>query len=163
MPILGAIADYSNLKKRLMTIFCYLGVLASALLFFITESSYIFGGVLLIIANLCFGAANIFYNSYLVDLTTEDKRDSISSYGFALGYAGGIIMLVLNILLVQNAESFRFDDRNGRSFVTAGGFAVVGNFRVIYIFPHQITRRDEKFAGRKKRDCDGFYGTRQHF
>lgn len=106
LPILGAIADYSNLKKRLMTVFCYLGVLASSAFFFITESNYIFGGILLVVANLSFGAANIFYNSYLVDLTTEDRRDSISSYGFALGYAGGIIMLILNILLVNNAESF---------------------------------------------------------
>jgi UMF1 family MFS transporter len=55
---------------------------------------------------LCFGAANVFYNAYLIDLTSEDRRDSISSYGFASGYAGGIIMLILNILFVQNAEAF---------------------------------------------------------
>ncbi len=106
LPILGAVADYSNLKKRLMTIFCYLGVLSSCLLFFVTETNYVFGSVLLVIANLSFGAANIFYNAYLVDITTEDRRDSISSYGFASGYIGGIIMLILNILLVQNAASF---------------------------------------------------------
>ena len=106
LPALGAIADYSNLRKRLMAFFCYLGVTASGLLFFISGDSYIYGSVLLIIANLSFGAANVFYNAYLVDLTTEDKRDSISSYGFAAGYAGGILMLILNILFVQNAESF---------------------------------------------------------
>lgn len=105
LPILGAVADYSNLKKRLMAFFCYLGVAASGSLFFITENNYIFGSVLLIVANLSFGAANIFYNAYLVDITTEDRRDFISSYGFASGYVGGIIMLLLNILLVQNAEA----------------------------------------------------------
>jgi len=67
---------------------------------------YILGSVLLVIANLSFGAANVFYNAYLIDLTTEDRRDSISSYGFAAGYAGGILMLILNILFVQNAASF---------------------------------------------------------
>ncbi|HLM61614.1 MAG TPA: MFS transporter, partial [Pyrinomonadaceae bacterium] len=81
-------------------------VAASSLMFFVTDNSYIFGSGLLIVANLSFGAANVFYNAYLVDLTTEDKRDFISSYGFAAGYAGGIIMLVLNILFVQNAASF---------------------------------------------------------
>jgi len=106
LPILGAIADYSNLKKRLMAIFCYSGVTASCLLFFVTDNLYIFGSVLLIIANLSYGAANVFYNAYLIDLTTEDKRDFISSYGFATGYVGGLLMLVLNILFVQNAESF---------------------------------------------------------
>lgn len=106
LPVLGGIADYSNLKKRMMAFFCYLGVAASCLLFFVTGAAYVFGSVLLIISNLGFGAANVFYNAYLVDITTEDKRDFISSYGFAAGYVGGIIMLVLNILLVQNAESF---------------------------------------------------------
>ncbi len=106
LPILGGIADYSNLKKRLMTIFCYLGVTASCLLFFIADNYYVYGSILLIIANLCFGAANVLYNAYLVDLTTEDRRDFISSYGFAAGYLGGIIMLLLNIFFVQNAESF---------------------------------------------------------
>ena len=105
LPMLGAVADYSNLKKRLMVIFCYVGVIASSLLFFITEGNYVFGSVLLIVANISFGAANIFYNAYLVDITTEDRRDSISSYGFATGYVGGIIMLVLNILVVQNAAA----------------------------------------------------------
>lgn len=106
LPVLGAVADYSNLKKRLMMIFCYLGVTASASFVFITGNLYVFGSILLIVANLSFGAANVFYNAYLVDLTTEDRRDFISSYGFAAGYVGGIIMLVLNIALVQNAESF---------------------------------------------------------
>jgi len=106
LPVLGAIADYSNFKKRLMAFFCYLGVTASCLLFFVTGESYVFGSGLLILANLSYGAANVFYNSYLVDLTTEDKRDYISSYGFAAGYLGGIIMLVLNILFVQNAATF---------------------------------------------------------
>jgi UMF1 family MFS transporter len=106
LPTLGAIADYSNLKKRLMAFFCYLGVTASCFLFFVSGNYYIVGSVLLIISNLSFGAANVFYNAYLVDLTTEDRRDFISSYGFASGYVGGIIVLILNILFVQNAESF---------------------------------------------------------
>ncbi|NNE67047.1 MAG: MFS transporter [Pyrinomonadaceae bacterium] len=105
LPILGAVSDYSNLKKRLMAFFCYLGVTASCLLFFITEN-YIAGNILLIVANLSFGAANVFYNAYLVDLTTDDKRDKISSYGFAAGYIGGLVMLTVNLVLVQMAESF---------------------------------------------------------
>ena len=104
LPVLGAVSDYSNLKKRLMAFFCYLGVTASCLLFFVAEN-YVVGNILLIIANLCFGAANVFYNAYLVDLTSEDKRDKISSYGFAAGYIGGLVMLTANIILVQSAES----------------------------------------------------------
>ena len=104
LPILGAIADYTHLKKRLMAIFCYIGVIAGSLMFFITDS-YIGLSLLVILSNMAFAAANVFYNAFLIDITTEDKRDKISSYGYGLGYLGGVVMLVLSILLLNNAES----------------------------------------------------------
>ncbi len=104
LPVLGAIADYTHLKKRMMAFFCYLGVFSSALLFFVTGDSYIICSILLIIANMSFAAANVFYNAFLIDLTTEDKRDKLSSYGYASGYIGGVVMLILNLLLINNAE-----------------------------------------------------------
>jgi UMF1 family MFS transporter len=104
LPILGAIADYSNLKKRLMAVFCYVAVTANCLLFFVTGNLYILGGVLFIVANLCFGAAIVFYNSFLPEITTEDQRDKVSSRGFAFGYLGGGLLLALNLGLVLGAE-----------------------------------------------------------
>lgn len=105
LPVLGAIADYTHLKKRLMAIFCYLGVLASSLLFFVTGDSYVIGGILMIVANIGFAAANVFYNAFLVDITTEDRRDRVSSYGYGAGYIGGFLMLVGNLALIENAEA----------------------------------------------------------
>jgi len=109
LPVLGAIADYTHLKKRLMAIFCYAGVVASSLLFFIKGESFLIGGLLLIIANMSFAAANVFYNAFLIDITTEDQRDKVSSYGYGLGYIGGVVMLVMNLLLINNAESLGID------------------------------------------------------
>jgi len=88
----------------MMAFFCYLGVFSSALLFFVTGDSYIICSILLIVANMSFAAANVFYNAFLIDLTTEDKRDRVSSYGYASGYIGGVVMLILNLLLINNAE-----------------------------------------------------------
>jgi MFS transporter, UMF1 family len=105
LPILGSIADYSNLKKRLLALFCYLGVAATCLMFAVTGSLYIAGGLLFIIANLSFGAALVFYNAFLPEITTEDERDKVSSRGFALGYLGGGLLLALNLLLVQFAPA----------------------------------------------------------
>jgi len=105
LPFLGAVADYTHLKKRLMAVFCYLGVVASSLLFFVTGDSYIFGGILLIISNVGFAAANVFYNAFLVDITTEDLRDRVSSYGYGAGYIGGVVMLVANLVLIENADA----------------------------------------------------------
>jgi UMF1 family MFS transporter len=104
LPILGAIADYTHLKKRLMAIFCYTGVIAGTAMFFITES-YIGLSLLVILSNMAFAAANVFYNAFLIDVTSEDKRDKISSYGYGLGYLGGVVMLILCILLLNNAEN----------------------------------------------------------
>ena len=105
LPVLGAIADYSNLKKRLMALFCYTGVVATCLLFFITGSLYTIGGALFILANLCFGASIVFYNAFLPEITTEDRRDKVSSRGYALGYLGGGLLLALNLVLVVWAMS----------------------------------------------------------
>jgi UMF1 family MFS transporter len=107
LPILGAIADYSHLKKKLMAVFCYIGVAATCLMFFVTGKHYLFGGLLFIIANLSFGAAIVFYNSFLPDISTEDKRDKVSSQGFAFGYLGGGLLLALNLLLIFFAARLR--------------------------------------------------------
>jgi len=109
LPMLGAIADYTHLKKRLMAIFCYIGVVASASLFFVAGDSYIAGGILLIISNIGFAAANVFYNAFLVDITTEDLRDRVSSWGYGAGYIGGVVMLVANLALVTYAEEIGID------------------------------------------------------
>lgn len=107
LPILGAIADYTHLKKHLMAVFCYAGVVAGALLFFVTES-YIVCSLLFIASSMFFAASNVFYNAYLIDITTEDQRDKVSSYGYGLGYISGFVMLVLNLLFISNAESLGF-------------------------------------------------------
>ena len=101
LPILGSIADFTPYKKKMMAAFCYVGVVSSSLLFFITGTSYLWGCAFLLISNICFAASNVFYNSFLVDITTEDQRDKISSYGYAAGYMGGLIMLVLNLSLLN--------------------------------------------------------------
>jgi len=104
LPILGALGDYSDLKKRLMALFCYIAVVANCLMFFIQGNLYLLGGLLFIIANVGFGASIVFYNAFLPEIATEDQTDKVSSRGFAYGYLGGAILLVLNLLLVLRAE-----------------------------------------------------------
>ncbi|MDO9302690.1 MAG: MFS transporter, partial [Anaerolineales bacterium] len=107
LPILGAIADYSHLRKTMMQIFATIGALATILMFFVTGGLWWLGGVLFILANLTFGAALVFYNSYLPDIASEDQRDRVSSYGWAMGYLGGGLLLVLNLAL------YMFSDKLG--------------------------------------------------
>ena len=103
LPLLGALADSTKRRKRLMAIFCYVGVTATSLLFFVTGPLYLAGAVLFLIANIGFGASNVLYNAFLNDVTTADRRDAISSRGYALGYLGGGVLLGLDLLLLLNA------------------------------------------------------------
>ncbi len=100
MIFMGAIADYTSLKKTFMMIFCYVGVLTGSLLFFVQGDNYLLGCFLLIISTVCIGSSLVFYNAYLSEICTEDQRDKVSAQGFGLGYAGGSLMLILNILLL---------------------------------------------------------------
>jgi UMF1 family MFS transporter len=107
LPILGAIADYSHRRKQMMQIFATIGAIATILLFFTTAPVWWLGGLLFIAANLAFGAAMVFYNSYLPDIASEDQRDRVSSYGWAMGYLGDGILLILNLAF------YMFSDKLG--------------------------------------------------
>jgi MFS transporter, UMF1 family len=99
LPILGAIADYSHLRKAMMQLFCIIGSVATIAMFLVQGDLWWLGGLLFIIANLAFGASVVFYNAYLPDIATEDQQHSVSSYGWAMGYLGGGLLLAANLVL----------------------------------------------------------------
>lgn len=101
LPILGAIADYSHLKKRFMGLFAYIGAIATIGMYFLEGNRYLLGGTLFLIANLSFGASIVFYNAFLPDIAAENERDRVSSQGWAMGYLGGGLLLLVNLLFVQ--------------------------------------------------------------
>lgn len=106
LPILGAIADYSNRKKEMLTLFAYIGAFATMGMYFLEGTNFLLGGILFLIANLSFGASIIFYNAFLPDIAPPEERDDVSSRGWALGYLGGGILLALNLVLFSGAEGF---------------------------------------------------------
>jgi UMF1 family MFS transporter len=103
LPLVGAVADYTHFKKPLMAAFCYIGSLATCLMLFIGGGRFLVGGLLLVVSNLCFGASIVLYNAFLNDVAAEDRRDEISSRGFAVGYLGGGLLLALNLGLILAA------------------------------------------------------------
>ncbi len=97
LPILGAIADYSHLRKQMMQLFAVFGALMTVLLFVVTGPVWWLGGLLFMLANLAFGASIVFYNAYLPDIASTDQRDRVSSFGWAMGYLGDGLLLALNL------------------------------------------------------------------
>ena len=104
LPVLGAIADFSHMKKQMLGLFAYIGAFATIGLYFLQGDNYLLGGLLFLIANLSFGASIVFYNAFLPDISSPDQRDTVSSRGWALGYLGGGLLLVINLALFLNAD-----------------------------------------------------------
>jgi MFS transporter, UMF1 family len=105
-PILGAIADIGGRRKRFLGVFAYIGALFSAMLVFAGNDDYLFALMLFMVANMASVGGNIFYNALLLDVAPQDRLDSISSKGFAYGYAGGGILLIINLAMVSQPGWF---------------------------------------------------------
>ncbi|MFD2765204.1 MFS transporter [Micromonospora eburnea] len=101
LPVIGAVADRSLHKKRLLGAAAFTGAGATIAFAFVTGERYLLGGALFLIANIAFGAAVVVYNSFLPQLGGPDDRDSISSRGWAIGYLGGGLLLALNLVAVS--------------------------------------------------------------
>lgn len=101
----GAIADRVSRPVHLLGAFAFVGALAASSMFFVAGSNWQLGVVLLILANQCLGASLVVYDGLLVQISTEDERDRVSSRGWALGYLGGGLLLAVNLVLVTMHDS----------------------------------------------------------
>jgi len=101
LPVMGAMADRTMHKKRLLAVSALLGAGATVAMLFVTGERYLLGGGLFVLANIAFGASVVVYNSFLPQLGGPDDRDGISSRGWALGYLGGGLLLAVNLVVVQ--------------------------------------------------------------
>ena len=122
-PILSGIADYSGLKKRFMQFFTYLGSLSCIGLYFFTGENIEYGIACSVLASIGYAGSLVFYNGFLPEVASNDSMDKVSAKGFAMGYTGSIILLILNLLLYQKYALFGFE--NGSS-ATRFGFILVG-------------------------------------
>ena len=99
-PFLTAIADYSGRKKLFMQLFCYLGSLSCAGLFFFTRDTFTLSVILFVLATIGFSGSIVFYNAYLPEIATEDQYDRLSARGFSMGYVGSVLLLVFNLAMI---------------------------------------------------------------
>ncbi|MCP4884928.1 MAG: MFS transporter [Flavobacteriales bacterium] len=122
-PVLSGIADYGGLKKRFMQFFTYLGSMACIGLYFFTGENVEYGIACSITASIGFAGSLVFYNGFLPEVASKEKMDSVSARGFAMGYIGSVILLIINLVLYKKYEVFGFE--NGSS-ATRFGFILVG-------------------------------------
>ncbi|MEO6902483.1 MAG: MFS transporter [Bacteroidia bacterium] len=100
-PILSGIADYSGLKKRFMQFYCYLGALACASLYFFSNAYLGWGALSILLASVGFWGSLVFYNAYLPEIAEPVDHDKVSAKGYAWGYIGSVLLLIINLILIK--------------------------------------------------------------
>ena len=105
LPIVGAMVDRSSRKKLHMAGFAWAGAFFAALLFFMEGENWQLGAVAIVLSSVLAGCSLVSYSAILVDISTEDERDRVSSRGWAFGYLGGGLLLVVNLAVVLGNDA----------------------------------------------------------
>jgi UMF1 family MFS transporter len=138
-PLLSGIADYGGQKKRFLQFFTWMGSLScGALFFFQGMDQLLFGIGAFSLALIGFAGGLVFYNSYLPEIASPAQYDRVSARGFAMGYIGSVLQLVISLVLIQKPEWFGLEGTGSLparlSFAMVGlwwfGFALIP-FRVL--------------------------------
>lgn len=100
-PVLGAIADFKGSKKKFMVFFIILGVISTALLYLVDQpGDQMLASVLYILGTIGFAGSLVFYDALLPHVADEDEIDQVSSRGYAMGYIGGGLLLLVNVAMI---------------------------------------------------------------
>lgn len=143
-PILGAVADQRSARKKFLMGFAYMGVLMTAGLFLVGKGQWVWAVFVYVLGVVGFAGANIFYDSLLPSIAGEKRVDYVSGLGFAMGYLGGGILFLFNVLMATIPERFGLADAAQGirySFVSValwwGGFTLF----VLFWVPESGARR----------------------
>jgi UMF1 family MFS transporter len=109
-PILGAIADKGSAKKKFLIFFAYLGVLMTAALFLVQKGQWAWAIFIYAMGIIGFAGANVFYDSLLPGIVEEEKIDYVSGLGFSMGYLGGGLLFLVNVLMTLMPQKFGLPD-----------------------------------------------------
>jgi MFS transporter, UMF1 family len=111
-PIIGAIGDRSSARKKLLLIFATIGIFATGGLYFVSKGMWPMAATCYVVALVSWLNANSLYDSLLVNVSHDDSVDFLSGFGFALGYIGGGLLFVVNVLMTLNPAMFGLIDKS---------------------------------------------------
>ena len=146
-PLLGAIADFAAIKKKLLAVFLGIGVTATTGMYWIERGDWQLALLLFIVGNVGVAGSIVFYESLLPHLVSEEQLDRVSSAGYAIGYLGGGVLLGINLLMIQAPHLFGIPDAG---VATRLAFVSVGVWWMLFSIP--LFRRVPEPARRLEAD-----------
>jgi UMF1 family MFS transporter len=109
-PMLSSLADYTGRRKTFMQVFTWIGALSCGMLFFFDSSNIELGVIAFGLGTLGYGGSIVFYNSFLPVICNPEDQDRISARGYSLGYLGGVVLLLFNLLMIMKPGLFGITD-----------------------------------------------------
>jgi len=146
-PVLGAIADKGTSRRKFLMFFACIGIVMTSSLYMVSEGNWPHAVLLYIFAIIGFSGGNVFYDSLITGITSEDNLDLVSSLGFALGYLGGGILFALNVWMTLKPEVFGF---TGAQEAVKISFISVGIWWAVFSIPLILFVREPENANAKK-------------
>ena len=131
-PVLGAMADHSAIKKRLLAVFMGIGVASCFAMYWIVQGEWLYALTLFVLGNVGVAGSIVFYESLLPHLVSSDKLDAVSSAGFAIGYLGGGVLLAINAAMIMKPALFGIPDA---ATATRLSFVSVGIWWLVFSLP----------------------------
>jgi UMF1 family MFS transporter len=125
-PLLGALADYSSTKKRMLAIFSALACVFTAMLFFVQQGDVFTGMLFFILAEIGYRSGQVFYNALLPEIATSEEMGRVSGTGWAVGSAGGIVCLVIVLALILGIKG---------TFMIRTAFLITAAFYLLSTLP----------------------------
>jgi len=145
-PLAGAAADLLGAKKRFLAVALWLGVAGSASLALVGPGDYRLASLLFAVANLGFAGGNVFYEALLPQVARANDLDRVSARGYALGYLGGGLLLVINALWLYRPAWFWMADRG---VALQACFISVAGWWLIFAVPLFRAVREPMVRGRR--------------
>ncbi len=140
-PILGAIADRGGLRKRFLACFALLGIVMTGGLYFVAKGAWPVAIGLYLFAAVGFYSANSFYDSLIVNVAEPREFESVSAFGFALGYFGSALLLTLNTFMVRDPAAFGLA---GPDSAVRLAFLMVAVWWAVFSIPVMLFVREER-------------------
>lgn len=144
LPILSGVADYAGKKKFFLKMFMFIGSFSCIGLFFFTGKNIEWGILCSVFASVGYSGSLVFYDAFLSEIVTEDKRDIVSAKGYSYGYIGSVILLVVNLVVIQMYDVFGLADEGIASriaFLTVGVWWIVFSLYATSKLPENVHNR----------------------
>jgi MFS transporter, UMF1 family len=131
-PMLGAIADYTGVKKRLLLLFMLVGVVSCAAMAGIGRGDWQLASILFVVGNIGVSGSLVFYDSLLPHVARAEETDRVSAAGYALGYLAGGVLLLINLAWILQPATFGFPDA---AAATKAAFVSVAVWWLVFSIP----------------------------